>query len=284
MPCLVVRDLLPEFALDILSPGLAQDVEEHLRSCPGCRKEAEGFRDGAARTAALLPVVEPDPALGDRVARTVWAARASATAGRKGRPRRTIRIVAAAGLAAAILAGGSFSWALAMRGQVEVQRKALDQRNQTVQKVGRLTAQLQAEVAKLLKLNSSLSKIPATTEGTKVFTGQLASPSANGGQGQVLVVSIPGPKPDLGASFVHLQVNLPPDAKAPFRVLFDQAKGDPIKVGVLVKTKNGDYVLARDPRYFPDNDLSHLISVVVLDRSGETLLTGSIQLITVPSG
>jgi hypothetical protein len=113
---------------------------------------------------------------------------------------------------------------------------------------------------------------------SKFFGALLVSPSGTGGSGELLVFSIPGDNPD----FVHMQVNLPRSAKGPFKVLFEQRSGPDLKAGGLVKTPNGDFVLAKDPRFF-DVDLSHLTGVVVLDKSGATLLTGSIQLILTPS-
>jgi hypothetical protein len=62
-------------------------------------------------------------------------------------------------------------------------------------------------------------------------------------------------------------------------VLFQQRDGAEIKAGGLVKTPNGDYALSKDPRFF-DLDLSHLTGVIVLDKTGATLLTGGIELIT----
>ena len=54
--------------------------------------------------------------------------------------------------------------------------------------------------------------------------------------------------------------------------------------GDMAKTPNGNYVLSpKDPKFF-DEDLSGLVSVVVLNKTGATILTGSIRLITAPLG
>ena len=271
MPCLRVRDLLPEFALDVLDPAEARDVERHLGGCAGCRKEAEEFREGAVRMAFALPAATPEPGLRERVKDRVSAAERSEArrTPRRSASRRTLRVVAAAGLAAAILAGGSFSWALAMRGQVQQQQQVIDQRAATVAKLQRFIADF------LRQVNRVQPARPAND--SKFFGALLTSPAGAGGSGELLIFSIPGDGPD----FVHLQTSLPTSAKGPFKVLFLGGDGLTVKAGGLVKTPNGDYVLTKDPRFF-NVDLSHVTSVVVLDARGETILTGAVQLITSP--
>lgn len=268
MPCLRVRDLLPEFALDVLDATESHEVAGHLEGCAGCRKEAEEFREGAGRLAFALPDAVPDPNLGQRVSERVAAAHPAVRdrAPRRSTSRRTLRVVAAAGLAAAILAGGSFSWALAMRGQVQQQQQVIDRRAATV-------AKLQNFISDFLRQVNRVQPARAANN-SKFFGALLSSPAGTGGRGQLLVFSIPGDSPD----FVHMQVNLPPSAKGPFKVLFQQREGPAIKAGGLVKTPNGDYALSKDPRFF-SLDLSHLTGVIVLDKSGATLLTGAIQLV-----
>jgi Putative zinc-finger len=274
MACLRVRDLLPEFALDVLDPAGAREVERHLSDCAGCRKEAEEFREGAARLALGLPAIEPSADLGERVVHGVAALRPHRAEPPGGRhpSRRTVRVIAAAGLAAAILAAGSVSWALSMRDQVATVRHAADQRAQTVKKLEQFIKDFQHNFKPVRPQPTN----PA--DASRFFGALLASPAPGGGSGELLVFSIPGNSPD----FVHMQVNLPSGAKGPFRVLFEQRTGEAIKAGGLVKTPNGDYVLTKDPRFF-DLDLSHLTGVVVLDKSGATLLTGSIQLLSTPT-
>jgi hypothetical protein len=281
LPCLLVRDRLAEYALDVLDATDAHEIERHLDACPGCRKEAEDFREGAARIALELPQHEPGPALEERVVTAVAEARDEGAEGartRRGRDRsfrsssrRSLKLVAAAALAAAVMAGGSLSWALAMRGQVAVKQKALEQNTQTVRRLDQFIAEIQRELTRFQHIDNA--------EKGKVFGALMSSPGPDGGSGQLLVVSVPGRTPD----FVHLQANLPPSARGPFKVLFDQAHGDSIKAGGLTKTPNGDFVLApKDPQFF-DVDLSKLTSVIVLDHQGETLLTGAVQLITQPA-
>lgn len=269
MPCLRVRDVLPEFALDVLEGAEAREVERHLEGCAGCRKEAEDFREGAARLAFALPDAAPDPRLGERVVDRASAARPreSRLAPRRSASRRSLRVVAAAGLAAAIIAGGSFSWALAMRGQVQQQQQVMDRRAATVAKLQNFIADFLHQVNRVQPARAA--------NNSKFFGALLRSPAGTGGSGELLVFSIPGNQPD----FVHMQANLPAGAKGPFRVLFQQRDGPAVKAGGLVKTPNGDYVLSKDPRFF-DLDLSHLTGVIVLSKTGDTILTGAIQNIT----
>lgn len=41
--CSVIRDLLPQFADDALSPESAAMVRRHLQSCPACRAVARSY-------------------------------------------------------------------------------------------------------------------------------------------------------------------------------------------------------------------------------------------------
>jgi hypothetical protein len=279
MECLRVRDLLPEFALDVLDEGDVREIEQHLEACPGCRREAEGFRASAARIALSLPPEVPGPALGDRVGRAVDDARSGRGSRRRTASRRTLRLVAAAGLVAALLAAGASTWALAMRGQVAVQKKAVTSRSEDIARLQTFIAQFQQRMQSLEQANSATFRPLDAAERAKVFGALMTSPASGGASGELLVVSIPGATPD----FVTLQANIPPSLHGPYTVLFEQGSDPALKAGGLVKTPNGDYVLSTDPMFFPDNDLSKLTGVVVLDHSGQTILTGLIQLITTPA-
>jgi anti-sigma factor RsiW len=279
--CLRVRDLLPEFALDVLDEGEVREIEQHIETCPGCRREAEGFRESAARIAMSLPPEVPGPALGDRVGRAVDDVRSGRGSKRRNASRRTVRLVAAAGLVAALLAAGASSWALAMRGQVAVQKQVVTRRSEDIERLQVFIAQFQQRMQSLLQANSANNRQLPAAERAKVLGALMTSPSGVGASGELLVVSIPdtpNPNPD----FVTLQANIPREVRGPFTVLFEQGSAPAIKAGRLVKTPNGDYVLATDPMFFPNNDLSKLTGVVVLDRAGQTVLTGLLQLITTP--
>ena len=251
MACLRVRDLLPEFALDVLDPPDAEEIERHLSDCAGCRKEAEEFREGAARLALGLPPSVPPAELGERVVQAVASVHRARTADAQGShpSRRTVRVITAAGLAAAILAAGSFSWALAMRGRVATVTQAAEQQSATVKKLELFIKDFQHQFKYIVVRGPG----PAAADSSRFFGALLTSPAPGGGSGELLVFSLPGNNPD----YVHIQVNLPPSAKGPFTVLFEQRSGEAIKAGGLVKTPNGDFVLSpKDPRFFDSGPLA----------------------------
>jgi len=95
MNCSLVRPLLPVALYGDLSPEEAASVEEHLTSCPACRRErAELERVRAALTAMSAPLVQVDlPAL--------YRQTAESQARRVRRWRRTA--LALCGVAAALL-------------------------------------------------------------------------------------------------------------------------------------------------------------------------------------
>ena len=43
--CSIVRDLLPLYAEDMLSPETSEFVAEHLKGCDGCREEFERTKE-----------------------------------------------------------------------------------------------------------------------------------------------------------------------------------------------------------------------------------------------
>jgi hypothetical protein len=100
---------LGAYVLGALEPDERQQVEEHLRECPGCAAELAGFRSlpgllDRVRPEDLLPVpVAPSPDLFDRM---------SAAAGTTRRPRsRTWALVAAAVLVLGGVGAGVAIWA-----------------------------------------------------------------------------------------------------------------------------------------------------------------------------
>jgi anti-sigma factor RsiW len=103
---------LGAYVLGALEPVERQQVEEHLRGCPACAAELEGYRSlpgllDLVRPEDLLPVpVTPSPDL---------FARTAAAAARADRPRtlraRTWALVAAAVLAVLGIGAGITVWA-----------------------------------------------------------------------------------------------------------------------------------------------------------------------------
>ena len=245
--CLEVRERLAEFAVDALPAAEAREVERHLDWCPGCRKEAGEFQEGAARMAFALQAAPPPPALGSKVVDRV------AVASGRHRPssRRAIRVAAVAVLAAALLAAGSLTFALAMRGKVATLQQKV---SQTTKDLNRFQELLQH-----LKANG------------KVFEANLVPSPGGAGGGTAAIVTAPN-----AADWVMVQVDVGPTSGGPYRVLLQQRSGVSILAGSLVRTANGPFVLSAEPRYFAA-DLSRLSSVVVLDHTGRPVLAGPVQ-------
>ena len=49
--CSVVRDLLPLYVEDMISPETAQYVKSHLAECSECQAELESLKEGEGLTA-----------------------------------------------------------------------------------------------------------------------------------------------------------------------------------------------------------------------------------------
>jgi anti-sigma factor ChrR (cupin superfamily) len=65
-------ELVSAHAIRALSPGAAPMVEEHIRSCPHCRRELETLRPVLDALAAWpADVLRPAPALQERLARRI---------------------------------------------------------------------------------------------------------------------------------------------------------------------------------------------------------------------
>ena len=87
------------------------------------------------------------------------------------------------------------------------------------------------------------------------------------GRGSAAIFSAPGAN-----DIVFVDIVLPQSATGPFVVqLVDGEKA--INVGRLQKTVEGDWLMYS----FSAQDLSHVVSVTVLDRSGGLVLTGTVE-------
>jgi hypothetical protein len=253
-----VRDRLTEHALGVLDGDAVWQVERHLEWCAGCRKEATELFEGVETVSVSLPKVKPPPSLEDRVVREVLTA-----AGRRpgsGR-RRTVRVLAAAALAAAIFALGAMSWGFAER------RQARD---------------YAAEAQKALSSKAGLAALVANFQAQfhaagKVFQAEL-HPGPERGQtaGPAVVFAASN-----GRGFALVQVVTPlPAANGPYAVELVDAKGDTLVVGALDRRPDGDYVLAdlnlaTDPSRTGAVDLARLTGLNVVDGSGRPVLTGT---------
>lgn len=67
IPIQHVKDLIPEYVLDLLEPQEYQHVTEHIQNCADCRKELAAYRSVVDHLALASPVREPPAALKSKV-------------------------------------------------------------------------------------------------------------------------------------------------------------------------------------------------------------------------
>ena len=95
-----LRELIPAYALDALTPGEVREVEAHLPTCEECRHDLRLMREVAGDLAAGVRMVQPPRALRARIFAIAFPRRA--------RPW-TLGIAALAAALAVMLAGVSLS-------------------------------------------------------------------------------------------------------------------------------------------------------------------------------
>ncbi|MDP8956958.1 MAG: zf-HC2 domain-containing protein [Actinomycetota bacterium] len=244
MSCAEVKELLADHIVGSLSAMDAQRVDRHLARCAECRRERAALEEGMASMAFALPPIDPPPNLGERIAGRV----AAATAGKPASPTR-VRALAAATMAAILVAVGALGWAVAERGQVNLVRR------QQVQNVKQLTEALKAVGARPYRADL----LPARQEKK--------------GFGSVAIYSATRVN-----DFILVGVVLPDDDAPPYTVKTTDPDGRVLSRGTLSKTNNGDWVFYESTQA----NLSHAISVSVMDRSGRAVMVGSIRPATAP--
>jgi len=106
-------------------------------------------------------------------------------------------------------------------------------------------------------------------------------PAAGGHGGGGAGVIVVKPRAD---DLITVKIDRHATATGPFHVLLEgTSSAKPIDAGALVRTQNGDYVLANGPQFFAQ-DLSRLTAVVVVvARSGRTILRGPVRPYTAPT-
>ena len=255
MICLAVRELLPELAVGVLSPGDRDEVERHLRWCAGCRKESLELGQAAATFAfALAPSPVPQ-GLGERIVERVRRA-----AGAPGTPRRAR--TAAAAIVAAMVAVGSLGWGAVMAGRAD----RFEERAAQAQK-----DQLDA-LARFQKIISQIIPGQPVSEG-EMKLGQLQPGPDSPGGGFVLQLVSP-----TRIDFTMVIVNgLDPAAieRLPYRVQLFNAAGEMLKAGRIdeLDADGGAEVFHE----FAHADLMGFTSVRVVDRTGEVVLDGDVE-------
>jgi len=255
MSCLEVRELLPELALGVLSPGERTEVERHLRWCAGCRKEAAELGQAAATLAFTLEPAPVPHGLGERIVERIERA-----AGAPGTPRRAR--MAAASIVAAMVGIAGLGWGSVMAGRAE--------------RFEARAAQAEMErAAALERFQKVLLGVVPDQElpARETHLGQL-TPTADGrGGGAVLqLVS------DRMLDFTVVIVNGldPEDTDAlPYRVELENAAGSVIRAGQIreLDADGGAEVF----RQFRNKDLRGFTTVRIVDATGRIVLSGVVD-------
>jgi Putative zinc-finger len=239
--CVEVRERLAEYALGVLPPQEARDVDRHLQWCPGCQKEAEELRDGTTAMAFSLPESRPPGGLEGRVVDSIQRAAGRKTQFARG---RGIRALAVATLAALVLALGAMGWALAER------RSAQNAQQDKARQIERIESFLKGQGSFQARLQPPASRPTAQDVGTTVI---YSSPIFN----DVIVVD---------ANFFR-------QVKGAYRFQLLDRSGSVLSAGMLSQTERGDW-LAWEAT---GRDLSMGIVVDVFNGAGRLVLSGPVR-------
>jgi len=254
--CVQVRELLPELAVGVLSEGERVEVEQHLRWCAGCRKEASELGSAAATVAFALPQASVPQGLGERVVGRVRQA-----AGAPGTARR-VRTTAAAAVAALIAVAG-LGWGAVMAGRAD---RFADRAAQAELRQAQALDRFQQVLVRLVP--------GAELPEQETFLGQLV-PAGSGMRGGGAVLQLVSPT---RIDFAIVLVNgLDPSERErlPYRVTLADRSGDVLKVGRIVKldADGGAEVF----RQFDGRELAGFTDVRVTDARGDVVLAGSVD-------
>ncbi len=253
MNCVATRDLLPEFALGLLPDRDQAALDEHLRECAGCRKEAADLGQAAATFALAQPQATLPAGLDDRVLAGVHRA-----AGRAG-SRRRFRPVAAVALAAAVAMAG-LGWGAVMAGRAQ---RFADRAAQAEQ-------QRQSAFEQFQKV---LSNLPFQAPADETHLGMLAPTSAisTGGGAALQLVS------PTHLDFVIVMVKgLPKDpALLPYSVTLRNADGRVLRAGRISRLDADGG--GEDFHQFQTADLTGFSKVLVRDATGRVVLSGTVD-------
>lgn len=255
MNCQAVRELLPEFAFGVLSTEDRTEVEQHLRWCAGCRKEAAELGQAAATLAFTLEPAQVPPGLGERI-----VARVKRAAGAPGTSRRAR--TAAASIMAAMVAIAGLGWGAVMAGRAD--------------RFEARAAQAERErAAALERFQKVLTSVVPDQElpSSETHLGQLSpTPGEQGGGAVLQLVS------DRMLDFTIVIVNgLDPDdgAALPYRVELENAAGVVMRAGLIAEldADGGAEVF----RQFRNKDLTGFTTVRVVSADGEVVLSGTVD-------
>ncbi len=256
MTCLEVRELLPELAMDTITPHDRTEVERHLRWCAGCRKEASDLGQAAAILAYSLTPAPVPQGLGDRVVDRVRGA-----AGASSTPRRA-RTVGAA-IVAAMVAVAGLGWGAVMAGRAD--------------RFSDRAEQAQRERARAIELFQKAGLAPvipgeAISTNEDAHLGQLV-PVA-GGTGGAAVLQLVSPTMLDFVFVIASGLRDDPD-RLPYRVELSNAAGQVLRAGKITELDADGR--AEVFRQFNSQDLTGFSTVAVLDAAGEVMLTGTVD-------
>jgi hypothetical protein len=250
--CVLVRELLPEMAIGVLSDHDRTAVEQHLRWCAGCRKEASELGQAAATFAfALAPAPVPQ-GLADRV-----VARVRSASGAPGTRRRAR--TAAASVIAAMVAVAGLGWGAVQAGRADLFRDRAAEADQR-----RVTA--------LEQFQKVLSGLPVRVSTDTAHLGQLAPVAGGIGGGAALIYSSPTVE-DFAIVIVSGLSRVSPSA-LPLRVTLENPVGATLGAGRITSldADGGGEVFHQFA-----GDIGSYATVVVRDAAGHVVLRGTVQ-------
>ena len=171
--------------------------------------------------------------------------------------------MAVAALASAlVVSGGALQWGFAQRHHAESLRSRIDRVLQQQTNLAGLVAVLRDEFR----------------GNGKLYQANLFPGTGHQAAGTALIFSAPQ---NTGFVLVHVESALDPK-EAPYTVGLVGTAGRPLEVGTLAKTNNGDYVLytpniPRDLVHSDPVELSHALTLTVIDRFGTPVVNGTIH-------
>jgi len=244
MTCVDVRDRLTEHALGLLPVDESTDVERHLDWCAGCRKEASELQEAVAAVSFSLPEAAPPRGLEERIVGRLVDGSGPRSSGRDHRlGRRGIRSLVAATLAAVLVAMGAVGWAFAERHSAQTTEGNL----QIARRLYKLIASLGGQPYRVQLL-------PAARFHTSGFAVLVGSRGTN--------------------NFIYVEVLPPTPATGPYTVQVVDRAGGVQSFGQLAPNGNGDLFYGN----FTPQDLSKAITVSILDRASDVVLSGKVTL------
>lgn len=258
MNCTAVRDQLTERALGALPSAEGQAIDRHLAWCAACRKEAGELDRAAATVVFALAPAEPPAGLEDQVVESVQAVVAKRQP--HGAPRGRLAVALAI---AAMVAVSGLGWGAMMAGRASRFEETAKQQKARTADVARKFADF---------LNSQEFNEP----GNRVFLGTLSSDTRGATAGGSALMLASPTSADIAIVMVNGFRVSDADPRLPFRVYLTSEHGArQLFVGRITQLDSGGGSIVS--RQF-ELDLSRFAGIEVLDKSGASVLHGSVSL------